>query len=139
MKQTILKLSEPILVESCQDPYGNYFVQDLIELTSSIEREVLVSILSDSIIELGSCKYSSLVIIKLIGKASKSDLRKIFKKLFVPEKLSLCSKNKYLCTMIKKLSSRMTLNDRQNAGMLLEKYPKLKYIQELLSDQNTEH
>lgn len=130
-----MKKTENFLVDATQDPYGNYFVQDLIEFSSKKERESITNLLTSHVIELGICKYSSLVIIKMVTCSSKVELKKLVKRLFIPEKLLANHKNKFLLALIKKVAEKMAIEDRKKVNDILEKNSKLKAVQDLLMNE----
>lgn len=86
--------------------------------------------------ELGTSKYSSLVIIKMVGCASKAELKKLTKRLFIPDKLISCHKNKFMLALIKKVAEKMTSEDKRKMNDIFEKNSKLKAIQELLMNES---
>ena len=132
MRQLILDKAESILKETIKDPYGNYFIQDLIDLISKSERARITAFIMENVIELGTCKYSSLVLIKLTSQISLTEFRKLYKKLFTIDKLSTWAKNKYMNAFLKIVASKVFTQEEDQLSEILDKYPFLKTLHEQL-------
>lgn len=136
MRRAILEKTESILIDTIKDPFGNYFVQDLIDLVSDPERERITAIIIENVIDLGMCKYSSLVLIKLTSQSNKTEFRKLYKKLFENNRLSFRTKNKYMDAFLKSVTAKMISEDQQQASDILVKHPCLKSIRDILKESS---
>lgn len=126
------------MIETIKDPYGNYFIQDIIDLAGKPQRERLTSLVMENIVDLGTCKYSSLVLIKLISKISIPEFLKLSKKLLANDKLFSYAKNKYMGAFLKSVASKLKSDDNQQTSEILEKHPYLQSILDQLKESCSE-
>lgn len=118
-----------------QNPYGNYFIQVILEKSTKKDREALSEVIISEAYYLSTQKFSSSVIIKFIEIAGKKELNKLFKKLLNPDKLADLIKSKHAKNVIFKCVSFMT---PELAGSVLKNTPnttKLTSLRNLLAQR----
>ena len=84
------------------NPYGNYFIQFILEHTDYKDRKSLAKILINNILEYSLSKYSSNVIFKFFETSSRSEKKKIIEKVLNPEELGQHKKIKGLYMIVNK-------------------------------------
>jgi len=86
------------------NPYGNYFVQFLIENSNNKEMIPIISYVTENLFSLSLNKYSSNVVIKILALCTEREVLLMAKGLFDdPSKLVPVCKDKYLKSVIFKL------------------------------------
>jgi len=121
-----------------QNPYGNYFIQDIIDgiyYNEFKEREALNSEIINNIIHLSNQKFSSNVVIKFLNNCSLEDKKRSIINFFNLDQLALLKKNKYLVNVINKIVDQMGNSEIIYYLGELSKNSKLQYITSILSSK----
>lgn len=118
-------------IDIIQSPYGNYFIQTIMESASPEAREPVVKEIISDILSICNEKFSFNCVIKLLEFTSKAEKKKAIIKLLNPEKLLNIKRNKYLINVINKMTNYMSKNFLKNLSETFGRYPKLQTITNL--------
>lgn len=130
-----------------QNPFGNYFIQTILENTDSKDREFINEIIINECFYLCSQKYSSNVVIKYIELSNKTEKTNFFNILFNKENFALIVKNKHVKNIIIKCINyiddeliNILINTIKNCSKLSSLYDilikKTNYINNDSNDDN---
>lgn len=119
-------------VEMIHSPYGNYFIQTVLETSDSKMRENLVKDVVENIFSIANEKFSYNCVIKLLENGNKSEKKQILLKLLNPERLLTIKRNKYLLNVVVKMTNYMSKNFLKYFVDLFNNYPKLESISSIL-------
>ena len=113
-------------------PYGNYFIQTVLETSDTKMRETLFKDVIENIFSISNEKFSYNCVIKLLENGSKSEKKQTLLKLLNPDKLLTIKRNKYLLNVIVKMTNYMSKNFLKYFIDLFNNYPKLESISSIL-------
>lgn len=66
LQMKLISETEQTLVQSMKSPFGNYFIQDVIELNDPEQRSGIIKIILEHIVELAINKYANLTLINVL-------------------------------------------------------------------------
>ncbi len=115
-----------------QNPFGNYLIQVIIELSTKKEKESYFDIILENVLLLSCHKFSSNVVIKLFHNCTNSDRKLLFIRLMIPEKLMTLTKNKYLRLVISSILNMIPYDLVFQIYNNFKNIPKLSSFAELL-------
>lgn len=113
-------------------PYGNYFIQTVMEVSEAKSREPIVKEIIKNIFQICNEKFSYNCIIKLLEYGTKNEKKKVLLKLMNPEKLVNIKRNKYFVAVISKLSECMSRNFLNHFIEVFNNFQKLELINNIL-------
>lgn len=113
-------------------PYGNYFIQTVLETSDAKQRENLVKDVVENIFSISNEKFSYNCVIKLLENGNKSEKKQTLLKLLNPERLLTIKRNKYLLNVVVKMTNYMSKNFLKHFIDLFNNYPKLESISSIL-------
>lgn len=123
-------------LELIQNPYGNYFIQDILESIPPHEfkeRELLNTEIINNILNLSTQKFSSNVVVKFLNNCcSQEEKKKSVINFFEFDQLSILKKNKYIITVTSKIVEFIPDNEIDHYLTELNKNPKLYFLSNVL-------
>ncbi len=131
-KERLLKKLEALNMEMIHSPYGNYFIQTVLETSDAKMRENLVKDVVENIFSISNEKFSYNCVIKLLENGNKSEKKLTLLKLLNPERLLTIKRNKYLLNVVIKMTNYMSKNFLKYFIDLFNNYPKLESISSIL-------
>ena len=137
LREQIINICTPFLLEIMQNPFGNYFIQTVIQYSSKIQIENLSEIIINESLTLCTQKYSSNCIIKLVEFGGKTEKKKLLKKLFFNEKITVLLKNKHVKNVILKCINLLDRDMLAYLIKLLENNVKLNMLSDLIKKKLT--
>lgn len=113
--ESILDIAKTVV----NDPYGNYFIQTVLEVSkpdrsNSDERSKIIDILSENLEDHYTQKYSSNVIVKAIETSSEPEKISLIEKIFSCSRKPFSLSNKYEIKVIQKCIDSMDLKMLEN-------------------------
>lgn len=120
-----------------ENPFGNYFIQEIVEISNESEREfILAAILIDPL-RACSQKYSSNIVLKLLNCGTKREIVRLTRGIIAPEKLILSVANLNTKKILIHCFRLMQENEVEHYLSLLKHFPTLSvYVDAIISKLN---
>lgn len=131
----MIEIVSASLIKTMQNPYGNYFIQEVIENSTESERKPIVNEILCNPFGLSAQKYSSNIVLKLVKYGSIKERKQLYNQLFVSDKLAQSIKNSTIKKIAVQCIDQMSLNELNYYLNSLKEQPALSTLTDLINSK----
>lgn len=135
MRGKMIEIISTSLVKTMQNPYGNYFIQEVIEKSTESERKPIVNEILANPFGLSAQKYSSNIVLKFVKYGSIKEKKQLYNLLLVPDKLAQSIKNSTIKKIALQCLDQMNLNELNYYVNTMKEHPTLSLLTDLINSK----
>lgn len=135
MRSKMIEIISASLNKAMQNPYGNYFIQEIIENSTELERKPIISEILINPFGFTVQKYSSNIVLKLVKYGSSREKKQLYNQLFVSDKLAQSLKSSTTKKIVLQCLDQMNKNELANYVNSLNEHPALSSLTDLINSK----